>query len=89
MASYFVPEECRLEMNTVLSIRHMARFALGHVLATPGALQLLERAGIGAVSLLARHQCGDWGQVDEDDWNANEGGGCVPPIPSVLVGSWW
>ena len=55
-----------------MRIHQMARFTLGQVLATPGALQLLERADIEALSLLARHQCGDWGQVDPDDWNANE-----------------
>ncbi|NMM28826.1 MAG: hypothetical protein HHJ12_16430 [Glaciimonas sp.] len=38
-------------------------FPLGHVVATPGALDLLDRAGNNASDLLARHQRGDWGDM--------------------------
>jgi hypothetical protein len=37
------------------------RFPLGELVTTPGALDLLDRAGINATALLARHQHGDWG----------------------------
>jgi hypothetical protein len=47
-------------------------FAMGSVVATPGALACLERCGIGAGSLLARHQTGDWGDLCDEDRVANE-----------------
>jgi hypothetical protein len=57
-----------------MQIHQVARFSLGRVVATPGALYALDRASMGALPLLARHQSGDWGQVDAEDWNANEQG---------------
>jgi hypothetical protein len=47
-------------------------FELGRVVATPGALQLLERTNTDAMTLLNRHRCGDWGVVDAHDADANE-----------------
>ena len=40
-----------------LALKHL--FPLGLVVATPGALELLDRAGVNASDLLARHQGGD------------------------------
>jgi hypothetical protein len=48
-----------------------ALFPLGAVVATPGALDLLDRKGINAASLLARHQHGDFGAIDAADVQAN------------------
>jgi hypothetical protein len=48
------------------------RFALGQILATPGALNALEEAGDDARAFLARHQSGDWGNLDEHDKRENE-----------------
>lgn len=48
------------------------RFALGRVVATPGALNLLNEGGISPASLLHRHQQGDWGDVGSDDASINE-----------------
>jgi hypothetical protein len=42
-------------------------FTLGQVVATPGAIDLLDRAGVNASDVLARHQCGDWGDVCASD----------------------
>jgi len=47
-------------------------FALGRMLATPGALEALEEAGVSPGSLLSRHVTGDWGCVCADDRRANE-----------------
>jgi|SRR3989338_909957 len=47
-------------------------FPLGQLVATPGALDLLERTGENAFELLQRHQCGDWGEVSPDDAIENE-----------------
>jgi len=59
-------------MGDVMEIQQTARFSLGRVVATPGALQALETAGMGALPLLARHQSGDFGAIDAEDWKANE-----------------
>ena len=46
-------------------------FALGDIVATPGALDLLDRQATDALSLLARHIRGDWGVVPAEDAVAN------------------
>ena len=46
------------------------RFLLGEVVATPGALGILAPAELQ--DALLRHVTGDWGDVDEDDRQANE-----------------
>lgn len=50
----------------------MAKFSLGQIVATPGALRALEEAQQGAQEFLARHQRGDWGEVDSEDSQENE-----------------
>jgi hypothetical protein len=49
-----------------------AQFPLGQVVATPGALEALMRTKTLPVHLLARHQAGDWGDVDAEDAAENE-----------------
>ena len=44
------------------------RFPLGKTCATPGALAL----GIDLAAYLRRHHCGDWGDLCEEDKQANE-----------------
>lgn len=53
------------------SARNVALFALGRTIATPGALALLDHAGVNASTLLVRHQNGDAGDLDEADRVAN------------------
>lgn len=48
------------------------RFALGQVVATPGALEAFAAAGQEPQELLARHVSGDWGELDEEDRAQNE-----------------
>jgi hypothetical protein len=48
------------------------RFNPGHVVATPGALAVLEASGKSLLGYLARHLSGDWGDVDADDARENE-----------------
>ena len=50
----------------------MIRFQLGRVGATPGALSALEKAEQLPAEFLDRHVNGDWGDVPEDDAQANE-----------------
>jgi hypothetical protein len=47
-------------------------FKLGAVVATPGVLEALERAGQNVWVFLTQHLAGDWGVVDADDKAANE-----------------
>ena len=47
-------------------------FPLGRVVATPGALDALQRSGESAAPYLTRHVTGDWGNLCEDDRAANE-----------------
>lgn len=52
--------------------QRLPRFALGQVVATPGALEALEEAGQLSQEFLHRHIVGDWGELDEHDREANE-----------------
>lgn len=47
-------------------------FKPGRVLATPGALEALERSGQSVWTFLTRHLAGDWGVVDAEDKEAND-----------------
>jgi hypothetical protein len=49
-----------------------ARFRLGRVVATPGALEVLEGARTSPSELLARPASGDWGGVPATDARENE-----------------
>lgn len=49
-----------------------ARFPLGQVVATPGALAALERAGDTPTTFIRRHVSGDWGNLDAEDRAENE-----------------
>lgn len=42
-------------------------FSLGHVVATPGALDHLISHGIPPMALITRHSVGDWGNLCRDD----------------------
>jgi hypothetical protein len=46
-------------------------FSLGHVVATPGALKLLEEHCVQATTLLNRHGHGDWRDMEDEDQKAN------------------
>ena len=48
------------------------RLPLGHVVATPGALDLVRAHGLDVVGLLHRHRAGDWGAVSDHDARAND-----------------
>ncbi len=48
----------------------VALFRLGHLVATPLALEKLSQPDI--LSALQRHQAGDWGDVGDHDRQAND-----------------
>ena len=47
-------------------------FRLGQLVATPGAIEVMERLGINPADLIARHVTGDWGDIHPDDRGLNE-----------------
>lgn len=63
---------CRLSQLKQQESKVSTKFPLGRVVATPGALEALERNGQGPLEFLARHANGDWGELDEQDRQENE-----------------
>jgi len=49
-----------------------ARFQLGQIVATPGALAAISESGERLASFLKRHVSGDWGDIAEEDRQENE-----------------
>ena len=49
-----------------------ARFSLGRVYATPGAVEAFNQNGQDGIEFLHRHQCGDWGCLSDEDKRENE-----------------
>jgi hypothetical protein len=47
-------------------------FSAGQIVATPGALALLEQANQSPLEFLSRHLRGDWGDLCQDDKTENE-----------------
>ena len=68
----------------------MAKFELGRVVGTPGALAALEEAGQEASFFVAKHEMGDWGSADADDAKANDeaigSGGRILSVYGTLLG---
>ena len=72
MTSHDTTTDDEHSQTPVTIITNAARFALGDVVATPGALALLQATGRSAASLLARHMHGDWGDTCREDAALNE-----------------
>jgi hypothetical protein len=49
-----------------------ARFELGQIVATPGALAALKESGEEPAAFLSRHVSGDWGNLSDEDRRENE-----------------
>ena len=49
-----------------------AKFPLGQVVATPGALAALAQSEQTPLEFLQRHASGDWGELDEADKREND-----------------
>ena len=48
------------------------RFTLGQTVATPAALKAIQQAGQSPAEFLDRHVRGDWGDLCDEDKQANE-----------------
>ena len=68
------PTSQPIDAAHVAHLRHAGKllFELGMVYGTPAALKLLEANGMYHNALLGAHCHGDFGQVDDDDWKAND-----------------
>lgn len=55
-----------------MSTKKEVRFSLGQVLATPGALEVLQRNNVTGFDYLRRHASCDWGILCDEDKKANE-----------------
>lgn len=55
-----------------MKTKEAPKFSLGQIVATPNALDALQRNGRTGVEYLRRHVCGDWGILSKDDECANE-----------------
>jgi hypothetical protein len=60
------------EKPTMVIITNSARFAVGQLAATPGALALLDQHSISVAALVNRHIHGSWGDVCAEDADTNE-----------------
>jgi hypothetical protein len=49
-----------------------ARFLLGQLVATPGAIATMNEHGINPLELLERHLTGDWGDLGAGDKREND-----------------
>lgn len=54
------------------SVSNVPLFASGRLVATPGALALLEEAKRSPSEFLSRHLRGDWGELCQEDKTENE-----------------
>src|SRR5450830_461123 len=52
-------------------VKSKPMFALGQVVATPGALDALTKIGIEPLELIHRHVTGDWGDLCAEDRHQN------------------
>ena len=64
--------ERSLTKNAGQEVTHdFPKFALGATVATPGALDLLDHAGVNASDYLTRHRHGDFGSICAEDAQSN------------------
>ena len=48
------------------------KFPLGQIVATPGAIEAMKESGQTADFFLDQHSAGNWGIVDQEDWQLND-----------------
>ena len=73
-------------------MRITSKFPLGRLVATSNAVEALRSSDIELA--LSRHAMGDWGEVEPDDWEANEqalrlGGRLLSVYQSVSGARFW
>jgi hypothetical protein len=61
--------QTKQKRGTPMIAKSQPKFSLGQIVATPGALEALQKAGQSPVEFLQRHV---WGDVCEEDRQAND-----------------
>ena len=56
----------------MISFPKNRRFQFGQLLSTPGGIEVLAAGGHDPLEFLRRHATGDWGDLCQDDADANE-----------------
>ena len=67
MVTNNVPTDDARLQTPVTIITNSALFSPGQIVATPGALALIEQRHFNLLQLLTRHMHGDWGNCHPDD----------------------
>lgn len=70
VASDDTPQESQTPKYTLIT--NAAKFSTGQIVATPGALALMQRTSTNPAILLNRHLHGDWGDTCAEDGALNE-----------------
>src|SRR5271165_5982318 len=55
-----------------MNANRTAKFCLGQIVATPGAIEAMEESGQTPDFFLDRHASADWGEVCPEDWRLND-----------------
>ena len=55
-----------------MSTTMKAKFSLGRLLATPGALEALQRNDVSGYTYIRRHAAGEWGLLSDHDAHLND-----------------
>ena len=59
-------------LPSLSSLPSLPPLPLGRLVSTPGAIHAMATNAIDPVILLQRHRTGDWGELDPEDWAAND-----------------
>jgi hypothetical protein len=62
----------RFRARGEVKVMSKALFALGLIVATPGAIEAMSAAATNGFEYLTRHVLGDWGDLSQDDKRENE-----------------
>jgi hypothetical protein len=62
----------QIKRRTLMIATTQPKFSLGQIVATPAALEALEKAGQTPTEFLQRHARGDWGDVCDEDRRLND-----------------
>ena len=54
-----------------MKTKEEVRVQLGQIVATPGALEAMERNNTNGFGFIQRHSVGDWGEICPEDKEAN------------------
>lgn len=52
--------------------KRKAKFQLGQIVATPGAIELVRRKNLALNTFILRHVTGDWGDIGAEDKATND-----------------